>query len=51
MRLRKFFSCCIALLLCLAISAPGFSAPLTKVRTAKPGWILKSCISRPGWRF
>ena len=34
MRLRKFFSCCIALLLCLAISAPGFSAPLTKVRTA-----------------
>ena len=64
MRLRKFFSCCIALLLCLAISAPAFSAPLTKVRTAwmdefeakkvgirKPGWILKSCISRPGWRF
>ena len=34
MRLRKFFSCCIALLLCLAISAPAFSAPLTKVRTA-----------------
>lgn len=34
MCLRKFFSCCIALLLCLAISAPGFSAPLTKVRTA-----------------
>ena len=34
MRLRKFFSCCIALLLCLAIRAPAFSAPLTKVRTA-----------------
>lgn len=34
MRLRKFFSCCIALLFCLAISAPAFSAPLTKVRTA-----------------
>ena len=34
MRLRKFFSCCIALLLCLAISATAFYAPLTKVRTA-----------------
>ena len=34
MRLRKFFSCCITLLLCLAINAPAFSAPLTKVRTA-----------------
>ena len=34
MRLRSFFSCCVALLLCLMISVPASASGLTKVRTA-----------------